>query len=101
MLAAGSKALLVITSYSIHYTKLYDFDEGILIPPIKIVEGNEIRRDIEEVYLRSSRKPAAVALDFRAQLAGNMTARDRILALIRRYGATTVKGVMKKSYNFV
>jgi len=72
------------------------FDEGILIPPIKIVEGNEIRRDIEEVYLRSSRKPAAVALDFRAQLAGNMTARDRILALIRRYGATTVKGVMKK-----
>ena len=40
---------------------------------------NEIRRDIEEVYLRASRKPEAVALDFRAQLAGNTTARDRIL----------------------
>lgn len=72
------------------------FDEGILIPPVKIVEGNEIRRDIEEVYLRSSRKPSAVALDFRAQLAGNLTARDRVLALIGRYGAETVKGVMKK-----
>ena len=24
------------------------FDEGILIPPVKIIEGNEIRRDIEE-----------------------------------------------------
>src|SRR6266446_2956956 len=72
------------------------FDEGILLPPIKIVEGNEIRRDIEEVYLRSSRKPSAVALDFRAQLAGNMTARDRILALISRYSAETVKGVMRK-----
>src|SRR6188474_2600527 len=72
------------------------FDEGILIPPVKIVEGNEIRRDIEDVYLRSSRKPSAVALDFRAQLAGNMTARDRILALISRYGAETVKGVMRK-----
>jgi N-methylhydantoinase B len=72
------------------------FDEGILIPPIKIVEGNEIRRDIEEVYLRSSRKPSAVALDFRAQLAGNMTAKGRVLALISRYGAETVKGVMKK-----
>ena len=35
------------------------FDEGILIPPVKIVENNEIRRDIEEVYLRSSRKPSA------------------------------------------
>ena len=72
------------------------FDEGILIPPVKIIEGDVIRRDIEELYLRSSRKPAAVALDFRAQLAGNTTARARVLALIHRYGATTIKGVMKR-----
>ena len=72
------------------------FDEGILIPPVKIVEADLIRRDIEELYLRSSRKPASVALDFRAQLAGNTTARERIFALIRRYGAATVKGVMKR-----
>jgi N-methylhydantoinase B len=72
------------------------FEEGICLPPIKIVEGNEIRRDIEEAYLRASRKPDAVALDFRAQLAGNMTARDRILRLIRRYGPEVVKGVMKR-----
>ena len=72
------------------------FDEGILIPPVKIVENDVIRRDIEELYLRASRKPAAVALDFRAQLAGNTTARERVLALIRRYGAPTIKGVMKR-----
>ncbi len=72
------------------------FDEGILIPPVKIVEGNEIRRDIEEIYLRSSRKPSAVALDFRAQLAGNMTAKQRVLHLIEKYGPEVVKGVMKK-----
>jgi len=72
------------------------FDEGILIPPTRIVEGNEVRRDIEELYLRSSRKPQAVALDFRAQLAGNITARNRVHALIDRYGADTVKGVMKR-----
>ncbi|MDA8108406.1 MAG: hydantoinase B/oxoprolinase family protein [Betaproteobacteria bacterium] len=72
------------------------FEEGILIPPVKIVEANEIRRDIEELYLRASRKPEAVALDFRAQLAGNLTARDRVLALVRRYGPEVVKGVMKR-----
>ncbi len=72
------------------------FDEGILIPPVKIVENNAIRRDIEELYLRSSRKPEAVALVFRAQFAGNTTARARVLQLIKRYGAATVKGVMKK-----
>ena len=72
------------------------FEEGICIPPVKIIENNEIRRDIEELYLRSSRKPDAVALDFRAQLAGNIAARDRITALIRKYGPDEVKGVMKR-----
>jgi N-methylhydantoinase B len=72
------------------------FDEGILIPPVKIIEGNEIRRDIEDIYLRSSRKPELVALDFRAQMAGNIAARERVTQLIRRYGARTVKGVMKR-----
>src|SRR5712691_5981121 len=46
------------------------FEEGICIPPVKIVEGNEIRGDI--------------------------TARDRVLALIGRYGSEVVKGVMRK-----
>ena len=72
------------------------FEEGICIPPVKIVENNEIRRDIEELYLRSSRKPEAVALDFRAQLAGNVTARARVISLIEKYGADAVKGVMKR-----
>src|SRR5258708_32723012 len=72
------------------------FEEAIYLPRVKIVEGNEIRRDIEELYLRASRKPEAVALDFRAQLAGDITARDRVLALIRRYGSEIVKGVMRK-----
>lgn len=72
------------------------YDEGIMLPPIKIIENGEIRRDIEAVYLRASRKPQLVALDFRAQMAGNTTARNRVLELIRRYGPKTVKGVMKR-----
>ena len=72
------------------------YDEGILIPPVKIVENNVIRRDIEELYLRASRKPEMVALDFRAQLAGNTTAKARVVKLINRYGPAVVKGVMKR-----
>jgi N-methylhydantoinase B len=72
------------------------FDEGILIPPIKIVERGELRRDIEGVYLRSSRKPYLVALDLRAQIAGNVTAARRVTQLIARYGPEVVKGVMRK-----
>lgn len=72
------------------------FDEGILIPPVKIVERGELRRDVEELYLRASRKPYLVALDLRAQIAGNNTAKRRILSLIRRYGPDVVKGVMRR-----
>ncbi len=71
------------------------FDEGIMLPPTKIVENNEIRRDVEELYLRASRKPCIVALDLRAQISGNNIARDRIHSLIRRYGPKVIKGVMK------
>src|SRR5256886_16730082 len=47
------------------------FEEGICIPPVKIVEGDEIRRDIEELYLRSSRKPEAGPRHFPVQPARN------------------------------
>jgi N-methylhydantoinase B len=75
------------------------YEEGLLIPPVKIIENGEIRRDIEELYLRASRKPEAVALDFRAQLAGNNTAKARVEALLKRYGADVVKAVMRKILN--
>lgn len=75
------------------------YEEGILIPPVKIIEKGEIRRDIEELYLRSSRKPDSVALDFRAQLAGNTTAKQRVESLLKRYGPETVKAVMHKILN--
>src|SRR5258708_37016986 len=72
------------------------FEEAICIPPVKIVEGNEIRRDIEELYLRASRKPEAVPLHFRAQPAGNITARHPLRSLIKRYGSEVVKRLMRK-----
>lgn len=72
------------------------FDEGIMMPPTKIVEKDVIRRDVEELYLRASREPNIVALDLRAQVSGNKLARDRITSLIRRYGPETIKGVMKR-----
>ena len=72
------------------------FDEPVPIPPIKIVERGSIRRDIERMYLRHSRQPDLVALDLRAQIAGNLVARDRILGYVQRYGARTVKTAMRR-----
>ncbi len=72
------------------------FDEPVPIPPIKIVERGTIRRDLERMYLRHSRQPQLVALDLRAQIAGNLVARKRIHGFIKRYGPSTVKAAMRR-----
>jgi len=66
------------------------------IPPVKVVEAGRIRRDVEEHYLRSSRLPDLVALDLRAGVSGCQAAHDRIVDLVDRYGAATVKASMRK-----
>lgn len=76
------------------------FAEGMAYPPIKIVERGEIRRDVEDVYLRRSRAPALVGLDLRAHIASNNVAKQRILELVARYGADTVHGVMEKMMDY-
>jgi N-methylhydantoinase B len=72
------------------------YDEATPIPPVKIVEGGKIRRDVEEQFKRHSRAPQSVALDLRAVIAGNTVARTRILELIEKYGAPTVGAVIDR-----
>ncbi|MCY0898506.1 MAG: hydantoinase B/oxoprolinase family protein [Firmicutes bacterium] len=72
------------------------FDEATPHPPIKIVDQNGIRADVEELYLRHSRLPNLVRLDLHAAIAGNEAAKRRLLQLVDRYGAAKVKGVMRK-----
>ncbi len=72
------------------------YSDPTVLPPFKLVERGEMRRDLEAVYLRQSRVPDMVALDLRAQIAGAVFARDQIVALCRRFGAPTIKAAMRK-----
>jgi N-methylhydantoinase B len=72
------------------------FWEALPTPPLKIVSEGRILRDVEEAYVRRARTPPLVSLDLRAKLGANLLGRRRILALIERYGPTTVKAVMKR-----
>jgi N-methylhydantoinase B len=71
------------------------FESGV-IPPIRIVENREIRKDMEEEFLRRSRMPDIVGVDLRAQIAGCRIAVERLQRLIERHGAPVIKGVMRK-----
>ncbi|MDE2302051.1 MAG: hydantoinase B/oxoprolinase family protein [Sphingomonadales bacterium] len=71
------------------------YSDPVVLPPFKLIEKGEMRRDLEALYLRQSRLPDMVALDLRAQIAGVTFARDQVLALCARFGAATVKAAMR------
>jgi N-methylhydantoinase B len=66
------------------------FTEGFSSPGIKLIEGGELRQDIWETILNMVRSPEMVALDLRSMIACNNVARERMLALIEKYGVQTV-----------
>lgn len=72
------------------------FWESLPIPPIKIMDGGQLRSDAEDMYLRRSRVPKLIGLDLRAKIGANNVAHERLTALIDTYGPDTVKAVMKK-----
>lgn len=72
------------------------YGEGTIIPPIKIVERGELRRDLEDLYLRQSRTPELLALDLRAFIAGHNVAKRRVLETVERYGPEAVKATMAR-----
>lgn len=63
------------------------FGEAPLIPPIKVMEDNVIRVDVERCYLRNCRVPNLVALDLRAKLAACRTLERQIHGLLKLLGA--------------
>jgi N-methylhydantoinase B len=72
------------------------FDEPTPLPPVRIVEGDRMRRDIERDFLRRSRTPRLNELDVRGQVAANRTACAAIKALCAKYGVDTVLEVMSR-----
>ena len=66
------------------------WDEAIPVPPIKIVEGGMLRKDLEAEFLTRSRTRIQNAVDLKAMVGGNNAIKRRILALVHRYGADTV-----------
>src|SRR6516225_5085338 len=75
-------------STSTNATEMYQ--EGLLIPPIKIWDAGRPLPDIERLILGNSRQPALVRGDMQAQIAVTQMGAARVKDLCGRFGAGTV-----------
>jgi N-methylhydantoinase B len=80
----------VAGSTSANATELYH--EGLLVPPIKMVDRGRACEDIERLILANSRQPALVRGDMQAQIAVTQMGATRVKDLCGRFGAATVTG---------
>src|SRR5207245_10329344 len=72
------------------------WDEGLRIPPIRIIEGGRLREDVMELVLLNFRLPRERRGDFRAQFAANRLGAARLAWLGRRSGPPTFAGGMDR-----
>lgn len=70
--------------------------EGLRMPPVKLVENGVLREDVLRWIQNQVRDPL-VGLDIKGQVAALNTGRKRILELVEQWGVETVKAVMGQS----
>ena len=70
------------------------FQEGVIIPPVKVVEAGRIVDDVFDLILAQIRSKHETAGDFRAQIAANATGARRLEALVARHGHATIVAAM-------
>src|SRR6202035_467342 len=66
------------------------FTEGFSSPGIRLIDRGELRQDLWDTLLNMVRSPGMVALDLRWMIACDNVARERMLALLEKYGAEIV-----------
>ncbi len=72
------------------------YQEGIIIPPVKLVAEGEIVEDVFRLILGQIRSKRETAGDFRAQMAANATGARRLAELTEQTGIETVNTYIRE-----
>ena len=70
--------------------------EGIRIPPIKLIRGGELDTDLWEFILANVRTPEERRGDMEAQIAANRVGERRLREMMGKYGATEITEYMQE-----
>ncbi|MEO8159114.1 MAG: hydantoinase B/oxoprolinase family protein [Betaproteobacteria bacterium] len=66
------------------------FQEGLRLPPVRLMAAGEIRQDIVDILLLNSRTPLHRQGDIKAQIAANLIGVRRLEEILKRFGRDTV-----------
>ncbi len=66
------------------------FQEGLRLPPVKLMAAGELRRDILDILLLNSRTPLHREGDINAQIASNLVGVRRVEEIFARFGPDVV-----------
>jgi N-methylhydantoinase B/oxoprolinase/acetone carboxylase alpha subunit len=70
------------------------YQEGIRIPPLRLVHRGTVLKDVMDLILANVRTPVEREGDLTAQIASNRTGERRLAAIAEKYGIETVKVYM-------
>ncbi|MCC6532823.1 MAG: hydantoinase B/oxoprolinase family protein [Burkholderiales bacterium] len=76
------------------------FQEGLRIPPVKIMHAGEVNRDLVEMILLNSRTPLERNGDLRAQFAANVVGIRALTGLMQRYGVEQTEATIGAYLDF-
>ena len=70
------------------------FQEGFLLPPVKLFDRGELRQDVIDILMANSRLPGSAYGDLNGQINALDLGQRRMDALLDEYGAPTVAGAL-------
>jgi N-methylhydantoinase B len=76
------------------------FQEGLIIPPVKVVEAGALVPDVWKLVLAQIRSKHETGGDLRAQVAANATGIRRVGALLERHGLGTVRAAIDELLDY-
>ena len=76
------------------------YQEGIRIPPVRIVRGGAVDRDVLDLILLNVRTPEEREGDLAAQIGACRVGERRILELVEKYGAARLRAAEEELLNY-
>ncbi len=70
------------------------FQEGVLIPPVRLIRAGEIQQDIIDILAANTRLPLSQYGDLHGQIAALNLGEERLHDLIGQYGADIIAGAL-------